>query len=51
MQTALIEGSENPSDYSLLRKFVCAKIGGEAKNKLLSRTHLHTMDHVRAVLE
>jgi hypothetical protein len=40
-----------PSDYSLLLKFVCAKIGGEAKTKLLSRTHLDTWKQVKAVLE
>jgi len=40
-----------PIDYNLLLKFVCAKIGGEAKTKLLSRTHLHTWEQVRAVLE
>ena len=40
-----------PSDYSLLLKFVCAKIGGEAKTKLLSRTHLYTWKQVKAVLE
>ena len=41
----------NPSDYSLLLKFVCAKIGGEAKTKLLSRTHLDTWEQAKAVLE
>ena len=41
----------DPIDYNLLLKFVCAKIGGEAKTKLLSRTHLHTWEQVRAVLE
>ena len=35
----------------LLLKFSCAKIGGEAKTKLLSRTHLHTWEQIRAVLE
>ena len=30
------------SNYSLLFKFVCAKIGGGVKRKLLSRTHLYT---------
>src|SRR5215469_8807851 len=40
-----------PSDYSLLLKFVCAKIGGEAKTKLLSRTHLDTWGQVKSVLE
>jgi len=41
----------DPSDYSLLLKFVCANIGGEAKTKLLSRTHLYTWEQVKAVLE
>jgi hypothetical protein len=41
----------DPADYSLLLKFVCAKIGGEAKTKLLSRTHLDTWEQVKAVLE
>jgi hypothetical protein len=41
----------DPSDYSLLLKFVCAKIGGEAKTKLLSRTHLDTWEQVKSVLE
>jgi hypothetical protein len=41
----------DPSYYSLLLKFVCAKIGGEAKIKLLSRTHLDTWEQVKAVLE
>ena len=41
----------DPSDYSLLFKFVCAKIGGEAKTKLLSRTHLDTWEQVKSVLE
>jgi hypothetical protein len=41
----------DPLDYSLLLKFVQAKIGGEAKTKLLARTHLHTWEQVRAVLE
>jgi hypothetical protein len=40
-----------PADYSLLLKFVCAKIAGEAKTKLLSRTHLHSWEQVKAVLE
>jgi hypothetical protein len=39
----------DPIDYSLLLKFVCAKIGGEAKTKLLSRTHLSAWEQVRAV--
>jgi len=41
----------DPIDYNLSLQFVCAKIGGEAKTKLLSRTHLHTWEQVRAVLE
>jgi hypothetical protein len=41
----------DPSDYSLLLKFVCAKIGGESKIKLLSRTHLDTWEQVKAVFE
>jgi hypothetical protein len=41
----------NPLDYELLFKFVCAKIAGEAKTKLLTRTHLHDWDQARAVLE
>ena len=40
-----------PSDYSLLLKFVCAKIGREAKTKLLSHTHLCTWEQVKSVLE
>ena len=39
-----------PADYSLLLKFVCAKIG-EAKTKLLPRTHLDTWEQVNAVLQ
>jgi len=42
---------EDPSDYSLILKFVCTKIGGEAKTKVLSRTHLYTWEQVKAVLE
>jgi len=41
----------DPIDYNLLLKSVCAKIGGETKSKLLSCTHLHTWEQVRAVLE
>lgn len=41
----------NSSDYSLLLKFVCAKIGREAKTKLLSHTHLCTWEQVKSVLE
>jgi len=42
---------EDPADYSLLLKFVCAKIAGEAKTRWLSRTHLDTWEQVKAVLE
>jgi hypothetical protein len=41
----------DPLDYSLLLTFVQAKVGGERKTKLLARTHLHTWEQVRAVLE
>jgi hypothetical protein len=41
----------DPIDYNLLLKFVCAKIGGEAKTKLLSCADLHTWEQVSAVLE
>jgi hypothetical protein len=37
----------NPSQHSLLFKFVCAKIGGEAKTKLLSGTHIYTWEQVK----
>jgi hypothetical protein len=40
-----------PLDYSLLFKFVCAKIGGEAKTKLLARTHVDNWEQAKAVLE
>jgi len=39
-----------PSNHNLLFTFVCAKIGGEAKTKLLSRTHVYTWEQVRAIL-
>jgi hypothetical protein len=39
-----------PSDYHLF-KFVCAKIGGEAKTKLLARTHVDNWEQARAVLK
>ena len=32
------------SNYNLLLKFVCAKIGGKAKIKLLSQNHLYTWE-------
>jgi hypothetical protein len=41
----------DPLDYSLLLKFVQAKIGGEAKTELLARNNLHTWEQVRAVLD
>jgi hypothetical protein len=41
----------DPIDYSLLLKFICAKIGGEAKTKLLSHTHSRAWEQVGAVLE
>jgi len=40
-----------PANYSLLLKFVCAKIGGEAKTMLLARKHVNNWKHVKAVLE
>ena len=30
-----------PANYSLLVKFVCAKIAGQATTKLLARTHVN----------
>jgi len=33
-----------PANCSLLFKFVCAKIGGEAKTKSLARTHVHNWE-------
>ena len=41
----------DPQDYELLFKFVCAKVAGEAKTKLLARTHLYNWEQARAVLE
>jgi len=41
----------DPLDYELLFKFVCAKVAGEAKAKLLARTHLHNWEQARAVPE
>jgi hypothetical protein len=41
----------DPVENGLLLKFVCAKIGGEAKTILLSRTHLDTWELVRSVSE
>jgi hypothetical protein len=35
----------------LLFRFVCAKIGGEAKGKLSARTHVHNWEQAKAVLE
>ena len=40
-----------PSHYSLQCKFVCANIGGEAKTKLLARTHMNNWQQAKAVLE
>jgi hypothetical protein len=40
-----------PLNYDLLFKFVCAKIGGEAKKKLLPRTHVNNWRQAKAVLE
>ena len=40
-----------PANYCLLFKFVCAKIGGEAKTKLLARTHVNNWKQAKAVLE
>jgi hypothetical protein len=40
-----------PAKYSLLFKFVCAKIGGEAKTKLLARTRVNNWEQAKAVLE
>jgi hypothetical protein len=39
-----------PSNHNLLFTFVCGKIGGEAKTKLLSRMRVHTWGQVRAFL-
>ena len=40
-----------PANYSLLFKFVYAKIGGEAKTELLARTHVHNWEQTKAVLD
>jgi hypothetical protein len=40
-----------PSNYGLLFKFVCARIGGEAKSKYLARTHVGNWEHAKAILE
>jgi len=40
-----------PANYSFLFKFVCAKIGGEAKTRLLARTHVNNWEQAKAVLE
>ena len=40
-----------PSNYGLLFRFVCAKIGGEAKAKILARTHVHNWEQAKAVIE
>jgi hypothetical protein len=41
----------NPLEYDLLFKFVCAKVAGEGKTKLLARTHLDNWEQARTVLE
>jgi hypothetical protein len=41
----------NPLDYDLLLKFICAKVVGKTKSKLLARTHLDNWEQTRAVLE
>jgi hypothetical protein len=41
----------DPLDYELLFKFLCAKVAGEAKAKLLARTHLYNWEQARALLE
>ena len=38
-------------NYAFLLKFVCAKIGGEAKAKLLARTHVNNWEQAKAVLD
>jgi hypothetical protein len=40
-----------PLDYPLLFIFLCVKIGGEAKTKLLARTHVDNWEQAKAVLE
>lgn len=40
-----------PSNHSLLLKYVYAKIGEEGKTKLLSQTHLYMWEQVKVVLE
>ena len=40
-----------PVNHGLLFKFVCAKIGGEAKTKLLARTHGNNWEEAKAILE
>ena len=40
-----------PLDYPLLYRFAYAKIGGEAKTKLLARTHVENWEQARACLE
>jgi len=40
-----------PVNYILLFKFVCAEIGGEAKTKLLARTHVNNWEQAKAILE
>jgi len=40
-----------PVNYTLLFKYVCTKIGGEAKTKLLARIHVNNWEQANAVLE
>ena len=40
-----------PLDCPLLYRFVCAKIGVEAKTKLLARNHVDNWEQARAFLE
>ena len=40
-----------PLNYSLLFRFVCAKIGGEAKAKILASTHVHIWEQAKALLD
>jgi len=42
---------DEPVNCSLLFKFVCGKIGGEAKTKLLARTRVKNWEQAKAVLE
>ena len=40
-----------PLNHNLLFKFVCAKIGREAKTKYLARTHVNNWEQAKAILE